>query len=421
MAQAKQKGDLESYLAIKAEEKRVLDGGLVDEGTTNSIESVAANAKKIVAERENRIAVQLRQYISQLESLLKQSMLSDKIDEAKVVKEVLDQAKVELAGFENSRPNRPPIPSPTIQPTEGKQLVIWNSHNSHFNDRGTLVCDINLFNGSTKVWGKKDIQVPWLPNTDTNVSLRLPVTSRFNKVRIEITKWVGLGAGLAEIELLDGDQNIAKGCFVSASGYYFNNGNFSSSFLTDGKTSSEGDTFFWLGREGTREWIEVDLTKKIAPQADSSELGVPDSESEEVEAEQKPVSAGQKSIPKESTTYNGHHYLAVLERKSWHEAKKACENMGGHLAIITSKGENDFVSSLEPNHYVWIGLSDEKKNREFRWVNDKKAIFLSWRSGNPDNMGGSEHYVELRGNDKSWNDCPDNSGHIAGYICEWDK
>lgn len=99
MVQAKQKADLDSYLSIQAEQKRMSSGGLVDDGQTNSIESVASIAKKIVVERDTKIGVQLRQYVSQLELLLKQSMLADKIDEAKVIKEVLDKAKVELSGL----------------------------------------------------------------------------------------------------------------------------------------------------------------------------------------------------------------------------------------------------------------------------------------------------------------------------------
>jgi hypothetical protein len=130
MAQAKQKADLDSYLAIQTEQKRVLDGGVVDDGTTNSIASVASISKKIVVERDNRIAVQLRQYVSQLESLLKQSMLSDKIDEAKVVKEILDKAKAELAGLKPKLPIEqtgkatptPPLQDKTL-PAENKEEV----------------------------------------------------------------------------------------------------------------------------------------------------------------------------------------------------------------------------------------------------------------------------------------------------------
>ncbi len=261
MAQAKQKADLQSYLAIQIEQKRVLDGGLVDEGTTNSIESVASTAKKIVIERDNRIAALLRQYVSQLEALLKHSMLSDKIDEAKMVNEVLDKAKAELATTGKNQPVGQQISKGTTASSQSKKIVLWNTHNGSANNSGTLECNILLYNNSELVWEAKNIQIPWEPDQDTKVSTNGPSGISFNKVRVEVTKWQGLTGGLSEIQVFDCGRNIAKGCFVSASGYWSNQDEFSPQNITDGQTSSEDKRSFWLGRDGTREWVEVDLTK----------------------------------------------------------------------------------------------------------------------------------------------------------------
>ncbi len=59
--------------------------------------------------------------------------------------------------------------------------------------------------------------------------------------------------------------------------------------------------------------------------------------------------------------YNGHHY--VLYRNSmpsFDEAEAFCENMGGHLAVISDEGENEFLHSVfsPASHTTYIGLSE---------------------------------------------------------------
>ena len=44
--------------------------------------------------------------------------------------------------------------------------------------------------------------------------------------------------------------------------------------------------------------------------------------------------------------YNGHKYRVFNDNMNWEEAKAYCESLGGHLAVITSAGEQDFVYSL---------------------------------------------------------------------------
>ena len=58
---------------------------------------------------------------------------------------------------------------------------------------------------------------------------------------------------------------------------------------------------------------------------------------------------------------NGHKYKVFKEKVTWHEAKKRCEDMGGYLATMTTKGENKFVAKLTGNDQTWLGATDEKK------------------------------------------------------------
>ena len=104
MYQSKQKADLDSFLAAQDEMKRINSSGALDDAMMNDNERVATLAKKVVADRNAKVADVLRQYISQLESILKQSMKADRIDEAKLAKAVIDAAKLELAQLELKPP-----------------------------------------------------------------------------------------------------------------------------------------------------------------------------------------------------------------------------------------------------------------------------------------------------------------------------
>lgn len=58
------------------------------------------------------------------------------------------------------------------------------------------------------------------------------------------------------------------------------------------------------------------------------------------------------------TSFDGNRYQLFDESMSWTEAKEYCENLGGHLATITSPEEQESVESLlksgSKNSY-WLG------------------------------------------------------------------
>lgn len=125
--------------------------------------------------------------------------------------------------------------------------------------------------------------------------------------------------------------------------------------------------------------------------------------------------------------FNGHSYKFIPTKMSWKNAKKAAEGMGGYLVCITSQDEQSVISSLITiNGQVlptWIGLTDEKKEGEFKWVNGEKLDYTNWGSGNPDNgddRGAKQNYVWLGFfGSSNWDDNWENAMYYS--VVEFDK
>lgn len=145
------------------------------------------------------------------------------------------------------------------------------------------------------------------------------------------------------------------------------------------------------------------------------------------------VYANDIAFPENTIEYNGHTYKYYEESTDWHSAKKMCEEYGGHLVVISSIEENDFLIRNLPNFnksFYWIGATDETKEGLWQWVTDEVFSFCNWSEDSPDNNNGVEHYAGFMSQEEnydgyptpigSWNDFQLSSTDDSGYICEWD-
>ena len=112
---------------------------------------------------------------------------------------------------------------------------------------------------------------------------------------------------------------------------------------------------------------------------------------------------------------------------TWHDAKQKCEDLGGHLAIIASKEEDNFVLSLarkEDLAEIYLGATDEQKEGRWIWVSGQTMTYSHWGPQQPSNHFGTEHYLTLRLQSKHngcWNDLPDVfQEYKIGFVCQWD-
>ncbi|MBQ7220795.1 MAG: C-type lectin domain-containing protein [Synergistaceae bacterium] len=161
---------------------------------------------------------------------------------------------------------------------------------------------------------------------------------------------------------------------------------------------------------------------------------VPDAEEPEV-----PADVGSVVLPEEidmtcdgkcrknCSFYDGHWFKCFDELKTWHEAKAACEALGGHLATSTSAEKNEFLAdlvgkaeaTLGGNRQVWLGATDEEREGTWKWVTGEDWNYTNWRTGQPDNAGGKEHYLHFNWGERGkWNDYLPTVR--LGYVCECD-
>lgn len=141
------------------------------------------------------------------------------------------------------------------------------------------------------------------------------------------------------------------------------------------------------------------------------------------------VKENDSKISEEKKEYK-HNYKLIQSNLNWEEAKKYCESLGGHLATITSKEEEDIVLDLLKESEIkvsWLGATDLNPNGKFEWINGEELTYTNWAPNEPNNDQGVEHYLVLYKveGEWTWNDGPMNTNEYykpenIGFVCEWE-
>lgn len=131
--------------------------------------------------------------------------------------------------------------------------------------------------------------------------------------------------------------------------------------------------------------------------------------------------------------YAGHVYdfytLPESEWESgpitWEQAERRCEWKGGHLAVIESQAENDYLYNMmrqKGHENACFGYSDKETKGVWKWVNGAQSSYTNWHAGEPNNQNGDENYAMFyqKFDDGTWNDGDGIIDVGCAYICEWD-
>ncbi len=137
-------------------------------------------------------------------------------------------------------------------------------------------------------------------------------------------------------------------------------------------------------------------------------------------------------------TFNGHRYQFVPGALTWKEAKAKAESMGGHLATLTTKEENEWLLLTyrklltTQNRNIWLGASEDMAGLGWKWVTGEPFTPLGWFPGEPNGKQGGGGQVghpfmlnlySFKDGAVGWND---SSTHFSqsrdniGFIVEWD-
>lgn len=136
-------------------------------------------------------------------------------------------------------------------------------------------------------------------------------------------------------------------------------------------------------------------------------------------------------------TFSGHRYQFVPGNISWTGAKAKAEALGGHLATVTSKEEDDFVRATfgdripKMEEGFWLGAHEEKRGAGWRWVTGEPFTFTAWGGAMPsmrsdmDQTAPTALFFQRHGHSPkgAWTNyayASPKHAVIAGFLVEWD-
>jgi hypothetical protein len=120
----------------------------------------------------------------------------------------------------------------------------------------------------------------------------------------------------------------------------------------------------------------------------------------------------------------------LLSNGTWTDSEVRSRALGGDLATITTKEEQDFVFKTFGDYanvqrILWIGLYDPTHDQNgkphasnFVWASGAPITYTNWDVGEPNSAGGVEFYAALYypnfHNPGSWNDWSDRTADPIG-------
>ena len=170
---------------------------------------------------------------------------------------------------------------------------------------------------------------------------------------------------------------------------------------------------FYAVQKATQERVKVLKTAL----ADATKAGDFDAATEIKSRLAAAETAGVRPRPKNVVKFGGHEYALIEDKSTWHVAKRACEEMGGHLATLATNQESDAVLSLCKGSAIeyWIGATDEAAEGQWRWT-DGSPVKIQIHQ---DNAQGIQHYLLFHTALQNWDDGDGGARH--SFICEWDN
>ncbi|KAI8119985.1 hypothetical protein FF38_00762 [Lucilia cuprina] len=116
-------------------------------------------------------------------------------------------------------------------------------------------------------------------------------------------------------------------------------------------------------------------------------------------------------------------YTFIFIPVNWYTAVEICNSQNQVIARVTSSEESTkLYDSLYKNGLLradssfWLGASDLGHYGRWSWITTgRPALYTNWSPGEPNNIYGREHCLELLGNGK-WND--NDCENLKHVVCQ---
>ncbi|XP_041789789.1 CD209 antigen-like protein E [Chelmon rostratus] len=103
--------------------------------------------------------------------------------------------------------------------------------------------------------------------------------------------------------------------------------------------------------------------------------------------------------------YSGSLYYISSLKKSWQQSRDDCLQRGADLVIINSKEEQEFARRFRK--LVWIGLTDNKTEGTWKWVDGTPLTTSYWAQNEPNGVQHRDEdcaEIKIYDLENSWND-----------------
>ena len=122
---------------------------------------------------------------------------------------------------------------------------------------------------------------------------------------------------------------------------------------------------------------------------------------------------------------NNNNTYHLLSASSWEDAASYARSLDGFLVTVDDEAENTwlfdtFASWDNQSRHLWIGLSDEGEEGQYRWHDGTPFMYREWGDAQP-SAGGDEDYVHIASTNMgnidpgTWNDLENNPQYFPVY------
>ncbi|XP_017015063.2 C-type lectin domain family 4 member M-like [Drosophila takahashii] len=101
--------------------------------------------------------------------------------------------------------------------------------------------------------------------------------------------------------------------------------------------------------------------------------------------------------------------LLYIDRQNaypWITAVSTCREMNGYLAAIKDQEELDIIKAKLGDKHYWLGINDRASKGAYKSeASGREAVFIKWKSGEPNHAGPEERCVELANGEMNDDPC----------------